>query len=189
MRGWAQTVYVGCIAAVVPEDLIVIEHAGRRCAVCRTGRHWRRFEVVRPEGCRDPVVLCAACRPRFVETPPKSETPTRVSHAPPVPAVTPRAAQSEDRLKRVLRELPVGEYSTERIAKAAGLNRAKVLARLHALKDTREVQQVGKQWSNVPPSTASAPSSVLDLEAAFDRLQANTGNLRVVRERERERVG
>jgi hypothetical protein len=85
--------------------------------------------------------------------------------------------QSEDRLKRVLRELPAGEYSTERIAKAAGLNSAKVLARLHALKDAREVQLVGKQWSTVQPST--------DLEAAFDRLQANTGNLRIVRERER----
>jgi hypothetical protein len=76
----------------------------------------------------------------------------------------------------VLRELPPGEYSTERIAKAAGLNREKVLARLHALKDAREVQQVGKQWSTAQPAS--------DLEAAFDRLQANTGNLRIVRERE-----
>jgi DNA-binding IclR family transcriptional regulator len=73
--------------------------------------------------------------------------------------------------------LPAGEHSTERIAKAAGLNRAKVLARLQALQDAGEVQQAGKHWSTVPPAT--------DLEAAFDRLQATTGNLRIIRERER----
>jgi hypothetical protein len=165
------------IAAAAPEDLTVIERAGRRCAICRTGRHWRRFEVVRPEG-REPVVLCAACRPRFVEKPAAPEPQPTVAQTPAEPTATPRPAQSEDRLKRVLRELPTGEYSTERIAKAAGLNSAKVLARLHALKDAQEIQQVGKQWSNVPPATNP------DLEAAFDRLQANTGNLRIVRERE-----
>ena len=52
----------------------------------------------------------------------------------------------------------------------------KVLARLHELEAAGEVQQVGKHWSTERPST--------DLEAAFDRLQARTGNLRIVRERE-----
>ncbi len=89
----------------------------------------------------------------------------------------PRSPQTEDRLKRALRELPPGEHSTARIAKAAGLNRAKVLSRLHALEEAGEVQQVGNRWSTERPST--------DLEAAFDRLQERTGNLRIVRERER----
>jgi hypothetical protein len=178
MRGCLRTVYGCCIAAAGPEDLSVIERAGRRCAVCHTGRQWRRFEVVRSEG-HDPVVVCGGCKPRYVEKPVVSEAKTPVASAPVVAAEAVPVAPPEDRLKRVLRELPAGEYSTERIAKAAGLNSAKVLARLHALKDAREVQQVGKQWSTVQP--ASNP----DLEAAFDRLQASTGNLRIVRERER----
>ncbi len=182
-----------------PEDLTAIEAAGRRCAVCQTGRHWRKFEVVRPEG-RDPVVLCSACRARFGETPPMLESSKETSAAPePAQTAQPdepqeadatpkarsrkrgrpqqRSPQSEDRLKRALRELPPGEHSTARIAKAAGLNRAKVLSRLHALEEAGEVQQVGNRWSTERPST--------DLEAAFDRLQARTGNLRIVRERER----
>jgi hypothetical protein len=162
-----------------PEDLTTIEAAGRRCAVCNTGRHWRRFEVVRPEG-RDPVVLCAACRARFGETPPAPEPRKPAPEAEPAPdkpARPQRPRQSGDRLKRVLRELPPGEHSTGRIAKAAGLNHAKVLSRLHELEAAGEVQQIGKHWSTERPST--------DLEAAFDRLQARTGNLRIVRERER----
>lgn len=172
------------ITSLGPEDLAVIEHAGRRCATCNTGRHWRRFEVVRPEG-RDPVVLCPACRTRFAQElparqPPKTpKTPKTTAAAPsaPDPTPPPRPVQSEDRLRRALRELPTGKYSTERLAKEAGLNSAKVLARLNALQDAGEVQQVGKHWSTVQPAT--------DLEAAFDRLQASTGNLRIVRERER----
>ena len=106
-------------------------------------------------------------------------TPAPVVAATPAPAKSarkPRQAPREDRLKRALRELPRGEYSVGRIAKAAGLNHAKVLARLHELEAAGEVQQVGKHWSTERPST--------DLEAAFDRLQARTGNLRIVRERE-----
>lgn len=165
------------------EDLTIIENAGRRCAVCHTGRHWRDFEVVRPEN-GEPVVMCAACKARYGEKPP-------VAVAEPQPEPTPAAAapepeqkkparqrsrprQSEDRLKRALRELPPGEHSTGRIAKAAGLNHAKVLSRLHALQEAGEVRQIGKHWSADRPST--------DLEAAFDRLQARTGNLRIVRE-------
>jgi hypothetical protein len=173
------------ITKLDPEDLAVIERAGRRCAICHTGRHWRRFEVARPEG-SDPVVLCGACRTRFAEQPP-----TRVARQPPSVQTTekatsesghesasmPRPAQREDKLLRALRALPAGEYSTERIAKAAGLNSAKVIVRLNALKEAGEVQQVGKHWSTMRP-----PS---DMEAAFDRLQASTGNLRIVRERER----
>jgi hypothetical protein len=166
------------------EDLTIIETAGRRCAVCHTGRRWRDFEVVRPEN-GEPVVMCAACKARYGEKPP-------VAVAEPQPEPTPAAAtaepepeqkkparrsrprQSEDRLKRALRELPPGEHSTGRIAKAAGLNHAKVLSRLHALQEAGEVRQIGKHWSADRPST--------DLEAAFDRLQARTGNLRIVRE-------
>jgi hypothetical protein len=166
------------------EDLTIIENAGRRCAVCHTGRRWRDFEVVRPEN-GEPVVMCAACKARYGEKPP-------VAVAEPQPEPTPAAAvepaqnaqkkparrsrprQSEDRLKRALRELPPGEHSTGRIAKAAGLNHAKVLSRLHALQEAGEVRQIGKHWSADRPST--------DLEAAFDRLQARTGNLRIVRE-------
>jgi hypothetical protein len=162
-----------------PEDLAEIEQAGRRCAVCRSGRRWRSFEVVRPED-GAPVVMCAACRARFGEKPlaPKAPEPAPEPPSPPSkPARPPRSRQPEDRLKRALRQLPPGEHSTGRIAKAAGLNHAKVLARLHALEAAGEVQQVGRHWSTERPST--------ELEAAFDRLQARTGNLRIVRERDR----
>ena len=163
------------------EDLTIIEDAGRRCAVCHTGRRWRDFQVVRPEN-GEPVVMCAACKARYGEKPP---TAVAEPQPDPTPAAAPepeqkkparrsRPRQSEDRLKRALRELPPGEHSTGRIAKAAGLNHAKVLSRLHALQEAGEVRQIGKHWSADRPST--------DLEAAFDRLQARTGNLRIVRE-------
>jgi hypothetical protein len=167
------------------EDLTIIETAGRRCAVCHTGRRWRDFEVVRPEN-GEPVVMCAACKARYGEKPPVAvaepqpePTPAAAATAEPEPeqkkpARRSRPRQSEDRLKRALRELPPGEHSTGRIAKAAGLNHAKVLSRLHALQEAGEVRQIGKHWSADRPST--------DLEAAFDRLQARTGNLRIVRE-------
>jgi hypothetical protein len=164
------------------EDLTIIEGAGRRCAVCHTGRRWRDFQVVRPEN-GEPVVMCAACKARYGEKPPTvvaEPQPEPTPAAPPPepeqkkPARRSRPRQSEDRLKRALRELPPGEHSTGRIAKAAGLNHAKVLSRLHALQEAGEVRQIGKHWSADRPST--------DLEAAFDRLQARTGNLRIVRE-------
>jgi hypothetical protein len=163
------------------EDLTIIEDAGRRCAVCHTGRRWRDFQVVRPEN-GEPVVMCAACKARYGEKPPAAVAepqpePTPVAAPEPEqkkPARRSRPRQSEDRLKRALRELPPGEHSTGRIAKAAGLNHAKVLSRLHALQEAGEVRQIGKHWSADRPST--------DLEAAFDRLQARTGNLRIVRE-------
>lgn len=135
--------------------------------------------MVRPEG-RDPVVLCAACRARFGEAPPAPEAakPAPAPAAEPSqPAPAPAPTEHGDRLRRVLRDLPPGEHSTARIAKAAGLNHAKVLARLHALEAAGEIQQRGKRWSTERPAT--------DLEEAFDRLQARTGNLRIVRERER----
>lgn len=88
----------------------------------------------------------------------------------------PRRAPGEDRLKRALRGLPREPHSVGQIAKAAGLNHEKTLSRLHALRAAGEVQQIGKRWSSEPPST--------DLEAAFDRLQARTRNLRIVRDRE-----
>lgn len=173
-----------------PEDLTEIERAGRRCSVCQTGRRWRQFEVVRLEG-QQPVVMCPACHKRYGATPPAAA----IEQPAPAPAPQPEAsspkerpaqkeqpaqkerpAPREDRLRRALRELPHGEHSVGRIAKAAGLNHEKTLSRLHALSATGEVQQVGKRWSNEPPST--------DLEAAMDRLQARTSNLRIVRSRE-----
>jgi hypothetical protein len=86
-----------------------------------------------------------------------------------------RSEPREDRLRKALRELPHGEHSVARIAKAAGLNHEKTVRRLHTLHEAGEVQQVGKRWSNEPPST--------DIEAAMDRLQARTTNLRIVRDR------
>jgi hypothetical protein len=180
---------------MTPEDLSTIEHAGRRCAICNTGRQWKRLRVAHPEG-GDPVVLCPACEPRFeqtmkaaaeakakaavVEPPakaPASEGATTSTTHPNRPARPPRRKPAEDRLKRALRELPPGEHSTKSIAKAAGLNHAKTLARLHALEASGDVQQVGKHWSTERPAS--------DLEAAFDRLQARTGNLRIIRERQK----
>jgi hypothetical protein len=124
-------------------------------------------------------VLCAACRARFGAAPP-------VAVAAPVtaaPVSSPEVAVAEavpgpgeDRLRRALRELPRGAHSVGQIAKAAGLNQERTLRRLRALQAAGEVQQVGKRWSNEPPST--------DVEAAFDRLQAQTSNLRIIRDRE-----
>jgi hypothetical protein len=160
------------------EDLIEIDRARRRCTVCRSGRHWRRFSVVRPEG-REPVVVCAACRARY-----EHELPAQTSGAPAAAPVQPAAVatassthrprQDEDRLKKVLRELPQEEHSTGRIAKAAGLNHTKTLRRLRELEASGDVQQVGKRWSTRRAST--------DVQAAFERLQARTSNIRILRE-------
>ena len=161
------------------DDLVEIERAGRHCAVCRSGRRWRRFKVVRPGG-GEPVVMCPACHARYGEAPPAPVVPKAAPAPDPQPATRPRAQrprQREDRVKRVLRELPRGEHSTGRIAKAAGLNHAKTLGRLRQLEASGEVRQVGKRWSTERPST--------DLEGAFDRLQARTSNIRIVRDRSR----
>lgn len=163
--------------AVSAEDLNEIDRSGRRCAVCRSGRHWRKLEVVRPEGAQ-PLVMCAACRARYGSAPPVRETPVPAPAAepeptPPVPESRPQ--EHEDRVKKALRELPRGEHSTGRIAKAAGLNHAKTLRRLRQLEASGGVREVGKRWSTEPPSS--------DLEGAFDRLQARTSNIRIVRDR------
>jgi hypothetical protein len=215
------------------EDLVEIESAGRRCAMCHTGRRWRQFTVVRQEG-QPPVVMCPACNARYGAAPPvpaaEPAAPGRAAQpaaAPAEPATAarseraasgrsarpasarngkaapargaqpdagsngktdaeqaeqpaesgpkPRTAPREDRLRKALRELPHGEHSVARIAKAAGLNHEKTVRRLETLHAAGEVQQVGKRWSNEPPST--------DIEAAMDRLQARTTNLRIVRDR------
>jgi DNA-binding IclR family transcriptional regulator len=78
-------------------------------------------------------------------------------------------------VRRVLRELPRGEHTTARIAKAAGLNKAKTLRRLRQLAASGEIQEVGKRWSTEPP-----PS---DIDEALDRLRARTSNIRIVRDR------
>jgi hypothetical protein len=161
-----------------PEDLTEIERAGRRCAMCHSGRRWRQFEVARPEG-QKPVVMCAACRVRYGAAPPLPAT-QKAAAAPVVPpqAAAPkqRTAPREDRLRKALRQLPRKPHSVGQVAKAAGLNHDKTLNRLRALQAAGEVQQVGKRWSSQPPST--------DLEAAFDRLQAQTNNLRIIRDRD-----
>jgi hypothetical protein len=164
------------------EDLAEIDRSGRRCAVCRSGRNWRRLEVVRPDGAQ-PVVMCAACRARYGSAPPVRETqvpapaaPAAAAAAEPAAPVRERAPQArEDRVKKALRELPRGEHSTGRIAKAAGLNHAKTLRRLRQLEASGGVREVGKRWSTEPPSS--------DLEGALDRLQARTSNIRIVRDR------
>lgn len=168
------------VDAAQTEDLTTIDRAGRRCAVCRTGRRWREFSVVEREG-GQPVLMCAACRARYGDAPPARPVgkrpeagPSRTAEAPsPKPETGPR--EPEDRLRRVLRELPEGEYSIGRIAKEAALNEAKTLRRLRELAASGEVRQVGKRWS-----TAPAPS---DIDLALDRLQARTSNLRIIRDR------
>jgi hypothetical protein len=160
------------------EDLTEIERAGRRCSICHSGRRWKQFEVVRPEG-QAPVVMCAACHTRYGAAPPVAAAQKPAAEpTPPPEAAAPkkRSEPREDRLRKALRELPKEPHSVGQIAKAAGLNHEKTLSRLHALEAAGEIQQVGKRWSNEPPST--------DVEAAFDRLQARTSNLRIVRDGE-----
>jgi hypothetical protein len=171
--------------ALRTEDLIEIENAGRRCAVCHSGRGWRRFGLVRPAG-REPVVVCGSCRARFGDDPPVGGKP--VLAVAPVPAAAERLAPSRehsdergtdrrpDRLRAALRNLP-GSFSTAMAGRAAGLHRDKALARLQDLERRGEVRRVGKRWSTEPP-----PS---DVAAAMDRLAARTSNIRIVRDRAR----
>jgi hypothetical protein len=162
------------------EDLAAIDRAGRRCAVCRTGRRWREFVVLRPGG-EESVVMCAACRARYGDAPPARPARERTDALPPGAAepisTAPerRAPEREDRVRRVLRQLPKGEYTTGSIAKAAGLNQAKALRRLRQLAASGEIRQVGKRWSTERP-----PS---DIDEALDRLRARTSNIRIVRDR------
>jgi hypothetical protein len=153
------------------EDLIEIERNGRRCGVCRSGRRWRDFEVLREEG-REPMVMCPACHARHGQTPTAHITrevaKPSVTQPPVTQPTAPQAdhqpVQREDRLKKALSELPRGEYATARIAKAAGLNHDKALARLQQLQATGEVRQgrqplVDRTRANRPRgSIRSAPS-------------------------------
>ena len=165
------------------EDLIEIERAGRRCGVCRSGRGWRRFEVVRSPG-REPVVLCGSCRARFGDDPPIGRKPAPEPASPDVSAVPPPEPQPEkgqtkpdrDRMRTALREMP-GSFSTAMVARATGLNKGKALARLQDLEQRGEVHRVGNRWS-----TGLSPDAVA---LAMDRLQARTSNLRIVRDRAR----
>jgi hypothetical protein len=171
-----QSSIVSRVKSTDPEEVAAIDRAGRRCAVCRSGRHWREFTVLQPDG-REPVVMCGACRARYGNAPPArpagdpSEPPADLISATPAP----RAREREDRVRKVLRELPSGEYSTGKIAKAAGLQQAKTLRRLRQLAASGEIREVGKRWSTEPPPT--------DLDQALDRLQARTSNIRIVRDR------
>jgi hypothetical protein len=168
------------VKALEAEELAAIDRAGRRCAVCRSGRRWREFTVVRPDG-REPVVMCAACRARYGDAPPargavEPTEPPAHRAADSIPATSARPAPDrEDRVRKVLRELPNGQYTTGRIAKAAGLPQAKTLRRLRELAASGEIREVGKRWSTEPPPT--------DLDVALDRLQARTSNIRIVRDR------
>ena len=160
-----------------------MERAGRRCSVCRSGRGWRRFEVIRLPG-REPVLLCGNCRTRFGDDPPIGRKPApepAVPDASPVLPPEPHAEKGQtkpgrDRPRTALREMP-GSFSTAMIARAAGLNRDKALARLHELERRGEVHRVGNRWSIGPSPDAVA--------VAMDRLQARTSNLRIVRDRAR----
>ncbi len=165
------------------EDLNEIERAGRRCAVCQSGRGWRRFEVLRRDG-REPVVLCGSCRARFGDDPPvaRGAAPEPAPVSAPAPAQagpSPKSSNAErrgdrrpDRLRVALRKLP-GTFSTSMAARAAGLNNEKTLARLDELERRGEVRRVGNRWSTEPPADA--------LASAMDRLEARTTNLRIVR--------
>jgi hypothetical protein len=171
------------------EDLNEIERAGRRCAVCHSGRGWRRFEVLRAAD-REPVVLCASCHARFGDEPPVERKTTTAPAPESEPAQAreraprrrkprtrkPRTEQSPDRLRAALPNLP-GSFSTAMAARAAGLNQDKTLARLQDLERRGEVRRDGNRWTTEAPDT--------DLTAALDRLQARTSNLRIVREKAR----
>lgn len=167
------------------DDLNEIERAGRRCAVCRSSRGWRRFEVVRSaEGA--PAVLCGSCRARFANDPlvvPSPAARLEVAEAAAEQSAPPesdaRDASTEpgpDRLRAALAEMP-GTFSTAVVARAAGLSNEKALSRLQDLERRGEIRRIGNRWSTEPPSSAVAE--------AMDRLQARTSNLRIVRERVR----
>jgi peptidoglycan hydrolase-like protein with peptidoglycan-binding domain len=149
------------------EDVIEIEieNAGRRCGVCRSGRGWRRFELVRPAG-REPVVLCGGCRARFGDDPPVGRKPSSPVESVPAmaePLVPPNRYpgdrgpdQHPDRLRAALGKLP-GSFSTAMAARAAGINSRRALARLQDLERCGEVRRVGKRWSTEsPPSDVAA---------------------------------
>jgi hypothetical protein len=76
-------------------------------------------------------------------------------------------------MRAALVELP-SSFSTAMAARAARLSNDRALGRLEDLERHGEVRRVGKRWS-----TAAPPS---DLTAAFDRLEARTTKLRIVRE-------
>jgi hypothetical protein len=168
------------VEASQTEDLATIGRAGRRCAVCRTGRRSREFTVVEADG-GQPVLMCAGCRARYGDAPPVRPAGERpevgLSRKAEAPSATPEARprEREDRVRRVLRELPKGEYSTGRIAKAAAVNEAKTFRRLRDLAAAGEVRQVGKRWSTEPAAS--------DIDLALDRLQARTSNIRIIRDR------
>jgi hypothetical protein len=125
--------------------------------------------------------MCPSCRARYGDAPPARREAEPVP-APATPDAPPEskaperpAGKGEDRVRRALRELPKGEHTTGSIAKAAGLNHAKTLRRLRQLAASGEIREVGKRWS-----TERAPT---DIDEAFDRLQARTSNIRIVRDR------
>jgi hypothetical protein len=124
------------------------------------------------------VVMCAACRGRYGDAPAVRERrePAAGADAQAAsPARERRLGPPEDRVKKALGELPRGEHSVGRIAKAAGVNQTKTLRRLRQLEASGEVRRVGQRWSTERP-----PS---DLDDALDRLQARTSNIRIVRDR------
>ncbi|HEY5319023.1 MAG TPA: hypothetical protein VIJ20_13630 [Solirubrobacteraceae bacterium] len=168
------------------EDLAEIERAGRRCAVCHSGRGWRKFGVVRADG-REPVVLCASCRARVGEetsiatkaAPVPEPAPAVQEKAPPPKQPKPRPAKRrteprQDRLRDALPKLP-SSFSTAMAARAAGLNTEKTLARLQDMERRGELRRDDNRWTTEAPPT--------DLSAAIDRLEARTSNLRIIRDR------
>ena len=173
-------------ASLRNEDVIEIEveNAGRRCGVCRTGRGWRRFELVRPAG-REPVLLCGGCRARFGDDPPVGRKPS--SPVASVPAMAEPLAppnrypgnrgpdQHPDRLRAALGKLP-GSFSTAMAARAAGINSRRALARLQDLERRGEVRRVGKRWSSEsPPSDVAAareePETVVPAAEVIARMK------------------
>ena len=77
-----------------------------------------------------------------------------------------------------LQKLP-DSFSTAMVARTAGLNNGKTLARLHDLERPGEVRRVGNRWSTEPPrrhrlDDGSTPGAN---EQRSDRQRANAGRL------------
>lgn len=194
------------------EDLTQIEQAGRRCQVCHSGRGWRRFHVVRPEG-RDPVVLCGSCHARFGDDPPVGRKPVPAPEEASAPE--PRsAAKPRSRGKR----RPRREGDDGRRRDGDDARRRDGGDRRRGAKDDRKPDRLRAALDKLPASFSASMAAraaglnrdktvarLEDLERrgeihrvgnrwatgpapdavalALDRLEARTSNLRIVRDR------
>jgi hypothetical protein len=158
------------------EDLEEIERAGRRCSVCRSGRGWRHFEVVRVAD-RDAVVVCGGCHRRLpaeatVEAAPaRPAAPARTagssqSRAPAQarsPAQARGGTQAPDRAATAASKAPQQPGSPQKSSDGAG----------EAQGEQRDRLKTALANMNGPFSTAMAARAAgLSDEKALARLQA-----------------